>query len=287
MLIVDPSAARGWFGFGVAGNFAGHLEQAGEAADFVNVDGEGEAPKGIFPFYVPGAGTFLGTFPLSSNAIALPGDAAGANLQIEPEAGLVCDIGYAADSSVASLSPVAVGAFNDCSIRRPGARKISEKKNWGPDSKGLASELLPVADIEPDGGVANLRIASFLRRGGETHAYGLDSPMAGYSYCGRRLLDWMVERLNGQEDSPLTPLEDLGACLRDAGNPARAVIGIGATRYTEFGASNFLTDGDESIVIVYDSREHTPEDVEATVRRRGESELSAASVLCQTVHAAT
>ncbi|MDT5108038.1 MAG: hypothetical protein QOI25_5551, partial [Mycobacterium sp.] len=31
---------RTWFGFGVAGNFAGHLEQAGEAADFVNVTSE-------------------------------------------------------------------------------------------------------------------------------------------------------------------------------------------------------------------------------------------------------
>jgi len=41
-------------GFGVAGNFAGHLEQAGEAADFTQVKTENAIqPKAIFPFYVP------------------------------------------------------------------------------------------------------------------------------------------------------------------------------------------------------------------------------------------
>ncbi len=37
MITLDDDEMRTWFGFGVAGNFAGHLEQAGEAADFVNV----------------------------------------------------------------------------------------------------------------------------------------------------------------------------------------------------------------------------------------------------------
>ena len=42
-------------GLGVAGNFAGHLEQAGESADFVDVVvADQNAPKGIFPFYLPG-----------------------------------------------------------------------------------------------------------------------------------------------------------------------------------------------------------------------------------------
>lgn len=37
--------------FGVAGNFAGHLEQAGEAADFISVQTEEEIqPKAIFLF---------------------------------------------------------------------------------------------------------------------------------------------------------------------------------------------------------------------------------------------
>ena len=49
MLELDDDELRTWFGFGVAGNFAGHLEQAGEAADFVNVTSEGTAPEGHLP----------------------------------------------------------------------------------------------------------------------------------------------------------------------------------------------------------------------------------------------
>ena len=41
-------------GFGIAGNFTGHLEQAGEASDFKALDIKDPiAPKGIFPFYIP------------------------------------------------------------------------------------------------------------------------------------------------------------------------------------------------------------------------------------------
>ena len=79
-------------GFGVAGNFAGHLEQAGEAADFTQVKTENAIqPKAIFPFYVPSekAG-FLSTFPLSHNQINFPQGAD--NLQIEPEIALICDL---------------------------------------------------------------------------------------------------------------------------------------------------------------------------------------------------
>ena len=74
MIDLDLDELRSWFGFGVAGNFAGHLEQAGEAADFVNVERmpQGVAPKGIFPWYAPGSDTFLGEFPLSTTRSCCP-----------------------------------------------------------------------------------------------------------------------------------------------------------------------------------------------------------------------
>ena len=49
MITLDDDGLRTWFGFGVAGNFAGHLEQAGEAADFVNVLTEGGCAQGHLP----------------------------------------------------------------------------------------------------------------------------------------------------------------------------------------------------------------------------------------------
>ena len=283
MITVDPQDAHGWFGFGVAGNFAGHLAQAGEAADFVSVGGDDTRPKGIFPFYVPGGETFLGQYPLSSQAVTLPVSDGPLNLQIEPEAAVVCRVGYAADGTVTSLTPTAIGAFNDCSIRRPGAKKISEKKNWGARSKGLAAQLFPVGDLRRDGATATLRIASFLRRGDDTHAYGQDSPVTGYSYYGDELLDWVVERLANQTGSPDTPLEDVGLLLRGAGSPATVLVGIGATRYTAFGESNFLAGGDDSVVVLYDGSVSTPEQVATAVADRREDSLPAASVLVQAV----
>jgi hypothetical protein len=244
---------RTWFGFGVAGNFAGHLEQAGEAVDFVNVASEGTAPKGIFPWYAPGSSTFLGEFPLSNDEVVLPAQSDGPlNLQIEPEVGLACHVVWEGDT-VVTLRPFALGAFNDCSIRRPGAPKISHKKNWGPASKGVSRSFFEIDDLTPDGPTATLRLVCFLHSDGEEHAYGVDSPLIGYSYYGEVLLDWIVERLANQKGSPDTPLEDVGALMVASGHPENVLIGIGATRYTPLGESTFLKRGDEAVVRVYDT----------------------------------
>ncbi|CAN5237442.1 DUF5718 family protein [soil metagenome] len=256
---------RSWFGFGVAGNFAGHLEQAGEAADFVTVASEGTAPKGIFPWYAPGADSFLSEFPLSNDAIVLPASDEPLNLQIEPEVGLACRVVWQGDT-VVTLQPFALGAFNDCSIRRPGAPKISHKKNWGPASKGVAAQFFDISDLTPDGPTATLRLVCSLRDGdGQEHAYGVDSPLLGYSYYGEVLLDWIVERLANQKGSPETPLEDVGALMVAAGHPENVLIGIGATRYTELGASTFLKAGDQAIVRVYDTESDSYSELRQTV----------------------
>ena len=252
-LELNEAELRTWFGFGVAGNFAGHLEQAGEAADFVNVISAGSAPKGIFPWYAPGYDSFLGEFPLSHDAILLPDSDTPLNLQIEPEVGLACHVTWQGDT-VVSLRPFALGAFNDCSIRRPNASKISHKKNWGPASKGVAAQFFDIGDLTPDGPTSTLRLVCHLRTAdGEEHAYGVDSPLLGYSYYGEVLLDWITERLANQTGSPETPLENVGALMVASGHPANVLIGIGATRYTELGESTFLQSGDEAIVRVYDT----------------------------------
>lgn len=286
-MIDAPADLPRRFGLGVAGNFAGHLEQAGEAADFAAVTAASEtAPKGIFPWYSPGAAGFLGTDPLDAGRIVLPAAEEPANLQIEPEAGVLFDVTYAPGGAVAGLRPTALGAFNDCSVRRAGATKISHKKNWGRASKGLARRLFAVGDIEPGGPTGDLRLASFLRRDGVAHAYGVDSPLAGYSYYGTTLIDWLVERLRSQRGADGTPLEDVGELLRAAGSPAGLVVGIGATRYTPVGESTYLRPGDESVVVVYDGALHTPGAVEEAVAEGAEYALAAASVLSQRVLAA-
>ena len=283
MIDIDLTAQTAAAGLGVAGNFAGHLEQAGEAADFANVvPTAAEAPKGIFPWYVPGRDGQLGTFPVTHDVLVLPDDP-GVDLQIEPEAGVLARLDYDAGGRVMAITPEAVTAWNDCSIRRDGARKISDKKNWGPASKGVAARGFAVHDIDPAGGLATLRIASFMRRDGQAHEYGIDSPARGYSYAGTTLIDWMLDRLWHQQGSDDTPLEPVGQYLAQAGCPAHALIGIGATRYTPFGEGTYLVAGDESIVIVYDERESSPAQVADAVAAGAEDGLPAASVLRQHV----
>jgi hypothetical protein len=253
---LELSELRTWFGFGVAGNFAGHLEQAGEAVDFVNVVSEGTAPKGIFPWYAPGYDSFLGEFPLSHDALVVPGttEADGPlNLQIEPEVGLACRVQWRGDA-VVGLQPFALGAFNDCSIRRPNAPKISYKKNWGPASKGVAAQFFETGDLGPEGPTSHMRLRCQLRTAaGEEDDYGIDSPLLGYSYYGDVLLDWIIDRLANQKDVPGTPLEDVGALMVACGHPENVLIGIGATRYTALGEVTYLKPGDTAIVRVYDT----------------------------------
>ena len=184
-----------------------------------------------------------------------PAADAALNLQIEPEVGLACRVRWNGDI-VAALRPFALGAFNDCSIRRPNARKISGKKNWGPASKGVAREFFDVDDLSLEGPTATMRLSCHLRGAdGITAEYGVDSPLPGYSYYGEMLLDWILERLANQKGAPETPLEDVGALMVACGRPDTVLIGIGATRYTALGASTYLQPGDEAIVRVYDTAE--------------------------------
>ncbi|MCV7191782.1 DUF5718 family protein [Mycolicibacterium brumae] len=269
MFELDVEELRSWAGFGVAGNFAGHLEQAGEAVDFVNVASEGVAPKGIFPWYLPGHPGLLGEFPLSNTELRMPepnADGSPVNLQIEPEVALAARVIWDGDT-VAELEPFALGAFNDCSIRRPGAPKISDKKNWGPASKGVARYFFEVSDLSPAGPTSRLRLECLLiGDDGQPHAYGVNSGLQEYSYFGDRLLDWIVDRLANQKGSPETPLEDVGALLVAAGRPEKVLIGIGATRYTELGASTFLKPGDTAMVRVYSEQESATSTLKQAVR---------------------
>ena len=247
---MDSSPWERVIGLGVAGNFAGHLEQAGEASDFEHlVIEDARAPKGVFPFYVPGSGEhFLHVFPVSSERIRL--GSADEKHQIEPEVSLRCELVYEG-GRVAKIVPRQAMAHNDCSIRREGAKKISEKKNWGAESKGTSAQPIEIDRFEAGGVLDHYRIACYLLRGDSLSAYGVDSPVSSYSYMYGQLLDWLVEKLNDQVDEG--PLENMSRWLEIAGHPEEALISIGATRYTEFGETTFLEPGDRIIVALYDA----------------------------------
>jgi hypothetical protein len=243
---------KNYIGLGIAGNFALHLEQAGEMEDFKEVKTDDpNGPKGMFPFYIPGRAGQLGEFPLCDSTIILPKEAV--NVQAEPEVALICDLVYEGHRLV-DIKPTHFGAYNDCSIRKEGAKKISEKKNWGASSKGLSKQLIEIDRFEEGGIMDHWRICSFLRRDGLLMRYGEDVELSGYSYFYGKLIDWMVNQINTQQD--MGPLEPLMEYIKEAGYPAKAVISIGATRYTDYGEKTFLKAGDELIVGLYDNDIH-------------------------------
>ncbi len=235
-------------GLGVAGNFALHLAQAGELEDFKDVVTEDEnAPKGLFPFYLPDFDNQLGVFPLSSDTLILPKD--DAKVQVEPEVGLLCDLKYE-NGKLSQIIPTHFGAYNDASIRKEGAKKISEKKNWGVASKGFSDTLIPIDRFESGGIMDQWRIASFLKRNGDLYRCGEDVALTGYSYFYQKLISWMENQINTQKD--FGPLEPIQEYLLACNNPEQAIISIGATRYSVMGENSFVQAGDEIIVVLYD-----------------------------------
>ena len=236
---------------GVAGNFARHLEQAGELEDFKNVQTESaEAPKGIFPFYLPNSDSFLGLYPIGTDTLNLP--TYEANAQVEPEIAVLFDIVYDESHTVVDLVAQKFTTFNDCTIRKEGAKKISEKKSWGINSKGIGNKWIAIDTFEEGGVMDNYHLCSFVKREGVIHPYGVDAPLLGYSYFYTKLKTWLTDKMNTQKD--FGPLENIAAHLKASHYPKQALISIGATAYAEFGEHHYLKNGDEVYVIAYDIR---------------------------------
>jgi len=277
-------------GLGIAGNFAMHLEQAGEAEDFKDIVTKDEtAPKGVFPFYLPmpinpvnqanlKAKKILSTYPLSSQFIKLPKDKS-LNVQAEPEVALICDFYYEA-GRLHSITPRYFAAYNDCSIRVKGASKISQKKNWGEYSKGLSNQLIPIDKFSAGGIMDNYSICSFLKRDNKLHTYGENIELTAYSYFHEQLIDWTLEQILTQEDGGV--LESIEEYLIACEEPKEAIISIGATRYTTFGEKTYLQEGDEVFVVLYDHNKHSLSDVIDSIEKKDYNQDSM-SILAQEV----
>lgn len=253
--------------FGVAGNFTGHLEQAGEARDFANVKtNDSTAPKAVFPTYIPATAAtavvpeFLTVYPFDAEKIIYP--AGEQKVQLEPECAIIFNATWNG-ASLTSLDPVAFGASNDCSIRKDGAKKISQKKNWGKSSKGFSNNLIAIDSFDSTGILNRYRIASFMIRDGSVYDYGEDSAVRDYSYIYQKLIVWMLDKFNNQKDEG--PAEDIHSYLVAAGCPKQIMVSIGATRYTEFGQTNFLQGGDESVVILYPEDKYAFEQIKTAL----------------------
>ena len=255
MLLED---LKDYLGFAVAGNFANHLGEAGEADEFsvIKTD-EKNAPKGMFPFYIKGHKSFLGTYPICDEIVLTHGRE-DENLQVEAEVALICDFVYE-NGKVVDLIPTHFSAFNDCSIRVTNGEKLSTKKNWGEKTKGISQDIIKIDDFSQKGVLSKYHITSFVKRDGIVHDYGTTSAVKSYCYFFEKLRVWMIDKLNNQEDCG--PLEELTQFMTNAKDAKGILIAAGATAYTEFGKHNFLKKGDEIFVYVYNAHAHSYLDI--------------------------
>ncbi|WP_421716731.1 DUF5718 family protein [Arcobacter arenosus] len=257
-IYIDIEELKDYLGFGVAGNFANHLGEAGEADEFAVIQTkEKDAPKGMFPFYIPGHDSFLGTFPICDETIKTHGREKD-NLQVEAEVALICDFVYK-DGKIVDIIPKYFSAFNDFSIRIQDGNKLSTKKNWGNNTKGISRDAIKIDNFTEEGILNRYHIASFIRRNGIVHDYGTTSAVNSYSYFFKQLKDWMIEKLNTQEDAG--PLEELTQFTKNAKDAKGLLIAAGATAYAEFGKKHFLEKDDEIFVYIYDAHFHSFDDM--------------------------
>ncbi|GLS90754.1 hypothetical protein GCM10007916_18210 [Psychromonas marina] len=247
------------FGLGVAGNSAGHLQQTGESQAFNELD-DPNKPQALFPFYVPQAeDAYLAENPYSSDILQLP-DCEQALVQMEPEVALKLSAFYAADGRLTHLKPIAMTLVNDVTYRNAKINKLAQKKNWGSASKGLAEHEINIIDFTAGPQLEALRLCGFHQRDGQWQLCGEDVALTQYSYFYDQLVQWLLDQIQQQQETGL--FHNIQALLAQADYPDTLLIAIGATRYSDYGLQHQLLSGDQSAVVLYDSRVYDFDEVQ-------------------------
>lgn len=272
---------KSYLGLGIAGNFANHLKQAGEAKDFLNIaSDEEDAPKGIFPFYIPNNNGFLGRYCIDNTKLIIPKEY---NVQAEPEMALECEMIYENYDDVKVLKnivPKFFMAFNDASIRNnPNAIKLSQKKNFSVASKGIGDKI-PLKLFQSGGICNDYSLTSFLIFDNKAHQYGNNTKLINYSYFNEKLLQWIVKKINTQAD--FSVLENLADIIKQSNYPEKLIIAVGATSYTPLGEERYLSEDDEICIVVYNHNEYTNEEIKKLLEG-GANSITNASIVRQKV----
>ena len=241
---------------GVVGNFAvdtfSHQNVIGSIGQ--------QAPTGLIATYVPfkdETNSILNTFPLSYSKIHIP--TIYDKLQIEPEIVLDCEIRYAYNNNIREIIPKRFTAYNDVSIHHFSTSSITENKNWGMNSKGIASKWIDIDNFKEGGVLSKYNIVSFIKRDGVVEQYSIDTPIESYGYLYQNLLDWIMNEINRDKEY----LNSIAGLLERAGYPDRFLINLGTTLYTEIGKRTFLEDRDEVFILLYDNTIYSSDRIKA------------------------
>lgn len=263
------------FGIGIAGNFAGHLQQTGEEKGLKG-EVDTQRPQALFPFYAAGASdSYLDVDPYSFETLTLPPDPT-AKVQMEPEIALIAKVKYLG-TSVLSIEPVSMTLFNDVTYRNAVVEKLAQKKNWGPASKGLANKVIPLTEFSKSADLDKYRFCSFHGRDGDWHSCCKDVSLGDYSYSYEQLISWLVSQCNSQPDEgALHSIQDL---LEQSGFPDHILISLGSSRYTSYGETHQLQSKDTMCAVLYDSSRIDFDEIQSFVERGQADHLSQSHIV--------
>lgn len=234
---------------GIAGNSPGYLSQTGE---ITNLEKQADArlPRALFPIFVDGEAS-LGKYPFSAKQLQLPSEPS-AQVQMEPELALKLRLEYDTHGTVVKLQARSLTLINDATYRNKSVSKLSQKKNWGFASKGLASSELTLDTTSEHEVIERLRLCGFHKHQGHWYLCSQDVAVTDYHLFNEPLLKWINQRINYQQDSGV--LHSIKALLSNCAQPTEITVAIGAPCYTSAGESHQLAAGDETLVIAYDSK---------------------------------
>ena len=116
-----------------------------------------------------------------------------------------------------------------------------------------------------------------IKRNNEIFEYGEDSAIKDYSYIYETLINWLIEKINNQQDEG--PAEKIYDYLVQSNFPSKIMISIGATRYTEFGEKNYLQKGDKSYIIIYPKKKYSKESLISLFKGRASKDKSNFDIL--------
>ncbi|MEC6833940.1 DUF5718 family protein [Photobacterium toruni] len=236
------------FSLGIIGNFAGHLSGAEKLT-------ESNLPSGIFVVN----GLYNHAISTGSELHFPP---YGSNIQAEPEFVVKFKVEYQG-GQVIKLDPVAITVGNDMTIRSlEGSSKIAERKVWGDESKGVASNWWNVEQLEQFND--SYKLVSIVKRNGEYIDYTPIADPSELKIFNQWMCEWLVDTINHQQS--------IGICreilpqIKEASYPNEIIVFCGAPNYTSWGSAHFIQPNDEIIIAFINSKNTVIEEIVATLK---------------------
>lgn len=244
---------------GIAGNSPGYLSQTGEI-NALEKQADAHLPRALFPIFAEGEG-FLGEFPFSDSQLKLPNESS-AKVQMEPELAVKLSLEYGTQGEVIKTEAKALCLINDATYRNKSISKLAQKKNWGGASKGLSSGEIALGSFSEQESLSHLRLCGFHKQHGHWYLCSQDVAVTDYHLFYEPLLEWIKQRINTQQDNGA--LHCIKTLLAD--KPPEITLAIGAPCYTQQGESHQLNAEDETLVIAYDDRELSLDEIEQALK---------------------